>query len=1573
MQSLSIEGFQISPQQKRLWSLSQQSESQSYRVWGEFLIEGNVNYSILETAIQEVVNKAEIFRTSFQILQGMTVPLQVIKERANLEITYNDLSALDLQKQKTTVEELLDRQKQRKFNLKEGDILAANVIKISPRQHILMITLSSICGDISSLHNFLNEICDAYSSCLSQKERLNEPLQYADIATWQNELFEENKLEVEKKYWHEQNIFDFIKIQLPYEREAQELEFCPRWVALNLDADILTKIEALAKNNSVSISTILMACWQILLWRLVGQSEIAIATYYDGRNYEELKSAFGLLAKYLPVHIKLDENETFSEILKQLEEKIKEIGRWQEFFNWDELVNSSDYASRTAKGDREHPFLPFAFDFVSQPTKYCIDNISFSLQNFYACIERFKVKLSCWYRDDSLVTELHYDANFFDLLDIERLAAEFETILECAVTRPETEISQLEILSQKERQQLLVEFNHTNSNPPPYQCLHHWFEAQVNNIPNRVAVVFEDRQLTYQQLNIKADKIADRLALLGVKPESIVGFCVERSPDIPIGILGILKAGGAYLPLEPSLPLEALAFRLQDAEVSVLLTQKHLVNKIKQLPIVAQNKIQVACVDEGYTDLDTHPPQFHLAKGGRGKEESWGTNATTISKNLAYVIYTSGSTGQPKGVAVEHRQVINYLNGILERLNLPVEASFATVSTFAADLGNTAIFSALCSGGCLHIIAEEKATDPVALADYVRHHQIDCLKIVPSHLSALLTHSHPEQLLPRQRLILGGEASKWELIEQIHKLAPNCQIFNHYGPTETTIGVLTNSIDFDRDTQYATVPLGRPLTNSQIYLLDSHQKPVPIGVSGEIYIGGESVTRGYLNRPKLTAERFIKNPFNNTSEARLYRTGDLARFHRDGSLEFLGRVDDQIKLNGFRIELGEIEAALHQHYQIQNTVVLAREDKLGQKRLVAYIVFEENTAETNVNDLRAFLAEKLPEYMLPSHFVPLKAFPLTSNGKIDRQALPAPDEVKPEIQGFVAPTTPAEIALAKIWSELLGVEKVSIHDNFFELGGDSIISIQAIARANRVGLRLTPKQIFEHQTIAKLAANAEPSTKIESEQGLITGSVPLTPIQRSFFEQDLPQPHHWNQSVLLELNQKIDPKLLPKAVHCLLQHHDALRMRFWQEADGWQASISDSNRQMSFTWLDLSDLSEKDRTAAIEATSARVQTSLNLLEGEIVKVVLFDLGCDFLRKRYADRADRLLIVIHHLVVDSVSWRILLSDLQTVLEQLSRSQGVQLPAKTTSFKQWSESLQEYEQIHSEIEYWRMGKAHATRSQQQLSPLPKDYPQGANTVAQTRVVSVFLSEAETQALLQQVPAKYHTQMNDVLLTALVQTFARWTRECTLLVNLEGHGREDIISGVDLSRTVGWFTTVFPVLLNLENTSSVGDALKSIKEQLRSIPNRGIGYGVLRYLSGESGVSESLTMMPQAEVCFNYLGQFDRVLPDSSLFSFAPESYGATRSPLGNRRYLIDINGFVSEGKLQLNWAYSKEIHQEATLLSLAEGFIEALRDIITHCQSTEAGGYTPSDFPQANLNQKELDRFLAKIDRGSEKKS
>ena len=771
------------------------------------------------------------------------------------------------------------------------------------------------------------------------------------------------------------------------------------------------------------------------------------------------------------------------------------------------------------------------------------------------------------------------------------------------------------------------------------------------------------------------------------------------------------------------------------------------------------------------------------------------------------------------------------------------------------------------------------------------------------------------------------------------------------------------------------MPIGRPIANTQIYILDKHLQPVPVGVPGELYIGGDGLARGYLNRPELTQEKFIPNPFlrekgikTNLSPFlseeilpypipgnRLYKTGDLARYLSDGNIEFLGRIDHQVKIRGFRIELGEIEAILNQHPAVRETVVLDREKVLGDKHLVAYIVTEQPLAPS-ISDLRRFLKEKLPEYMVPSVFMQLEALPLTPNGKIDRKALPAPDTARPKLEKvFVAPRTPVETKLVNIWSQVLGVEQVGIYDNFFELGGDSILTIQIIARASQAGLQLTSKQLFEHQNIAELAAIAVTKKALLAEQGLVKGAVFLTPIQKWFFEQNLPDPHHFNQAVLLEVRQPIDLALLEQALRHLLLHHDALRLRFEQIESGWQQAQSSSEVSVPLTRWDFSALAEAEQTLAIEATATELQASLNLSTEPLMRVGFFDLG--------VHQPSRLLIVIHHLVVDGVSWRILLEDLQTAYQQIGWGEQVQLPAKTTSFQQWSQKLQEYARstaLQQELDYW------CRQSRKPSISLPVDIPGGENIMASVDSVSSTLSFLETQALLKEVPQIYNTQINDVLLTALVQAFAQWTGERTLLVDLEGHGREEISDEVDLSRTVGWLTTVFPILLNLGEVFNPGDALKKVKEQLRGIPNRGLGYGVLRYLSNDWEITEQLRTLPQAEVIFNYLGQFDQTLSESSLFRLTQESSGLARSLRGERCHLLEINGLVSQGQLQLNWSYSQKVHCRSTIETLAQGFMEALRSLIAHCHSPEAGGFTPSDFPLAQLGQNELNEVFGMVE-------
>jgi non-ribosomal peptide synthase protein (TIGR01720 family) len=580
---------------------------------------------------------------------------------------------------------------------------------------------------------------------------------------------------------------------------------------------------------------------------------------------------------------------------------------------------------------------------------------------------------------------------------------------------------------------------------------------------------------------------------------------------------------------------------------------------------------------------------------------------------------------------------------------------------------------------------------------------------------------------------------------------------------------------------------------------------------------------------------------------------------------------------------------------------------------------------------------------------------MTPNQKVDYRALPTPDFSRSDEDKFAAPRTLIEEKLVAIWSEVLRIENVGIHDNFFELGGDSILSIQLISKANQAGIQIAAKQLFKYQTIADLATVAGTTRQINAEQGLVTGKVGLTPIQKWFFAQKLPEINYFNQSALLEVPSDLQPELLLEVVQKLLVHHDALLSQFVQEGENWQQIHTDVQATVPLSIFDLSHLSPAAQETTIKAKDTQLQASLDLATGEIAKVALFQLG--------KNQPNCLLFIIHHLAVDGVSWRILLEDLATAYQQISRGQAIKLPEKTTSWQYWSYRLTEYAQTQAvkELDYW------VNQSNISTKTLPVDYPAVAenNTLASTASVLLALNEQQTRALLQDVPSAYNTQINDVLLTALVQSFAQWTGENSLLIDLEGHGREDLFENVDLSRTVGWFTTLFPVGLEIKENQP-GEALKSVKEQLRSIPNRGIGYGVLRYLNEDTSIREKLAFFPSAQVSFNYLGQFDQVLKASSVLCEAKE-FKSEQSGLNRRSHILGISGLIRSGKLEMTWAYSDKIHKRDTIERLASGFMEALTNLIDHCQSKDEQSYTPSDFSAAKLNQKQLDKFLAKINK------
>ena len=1130
-------------------------------------------------------------------------------------------------------------------------------------------------------------------------------------------------------------------------------------------------------------------------------------------------------------------------------------------------------------------------------------------------VAKFDLTLILEESEHGIAGYLEYDIDLFEAMTARRMAERLEILLESIASDCDRPIAMLPLLSAAERRMLLVEWNTTDVEYSPDACIHALFVAQAHATPDAVAVVLGNRALTYRELDEQSNRLAWHLRSLGVGPETHVGLFVERSLEMVVAVLGILKAGGAYVPLDPEYPAQRIVYILEDARPRVVLTVERL------LGTLPRTGAQVCCLDRDWPEIERH-----------GAEDLAGPSN---AESLAYLIYTSGSTGRPKAVAIEHRSTAVFVAWAREVFDEEELSGVLASTSLCFDLSVFELFVPLCWGGTVILAQNALALPGLAGAARVR-----LVNTVPSAMGELVRL----RALPAgvRTVNLAGEALPGKLVDSLYELGVN-RVLNLYGPSEDTTYSTFTIVPRGSD---RAPTIGRPVSNTQVYLLDPSLQPVPLGTVGELYLGGMGLARGYLNRPDLTAERFIPDPFGKTPGGRLYRTGDLARHRSNGELEYLGRMDHQVKIRGFRIELGEIESVLAQHPAVREAVVVAREDAPGDKRLVAYLVAQQAPLP-GVSELRSYLQARLPDYMIPAGFIELPALPLSPNGKVDRKALPAPDAQRPaQEQAYVAPCSPVEEALARIWAEVLRLDQVGAFDNFFALGGDSILAIQVISKAQAAGLALSVKQFFQHQTIAALAAVAVASVGPTAEQGPVTGPIVLTPVQRFFFDQPHIDLHHFNQAVLFEVRERLDMAALERAVRHLVQHHDALRLRFVCEGNAIHQANAGTDDTVSVTTVDLSAISAAEQARAIEDAAAQVQGSLRLDTGPLMRVALLDLG--------PARSSRLLIVIHHLAVDGVSWRILVEDLDTAYHQARRGEPLRLPPKTTSFQQWAERLAAHAQsdaVRSELSYWR--------SLPPAPALPVDRTAGDNTVASTRTVEVALDIPETRALLQEVPQIYRTQINDVLLLALALALAPWSGTRQVRIDLEGHGREDIAPDLDLSRTVGWFTTIFPVVLELPEVS-LGEAIEALKKQLRRIPNHGLGHGLLRYLHEDPAIGAELAAMPRAQVSFNYLGQLDQTTATSSWLVFAPESSGPAHGPHRLRPYQLDINGWLVRSRLRLVWTYSDNLHHRATIEALAQRFLAALHAIIAHCRSPEAGARTRADFPLGSMTQNMADR-------------
>ncbi|MFN6560836.1 MAG: amino acid adenylation domain-containing protein [Nostoc sp. ChiSLP01] len=1512
--------------QQRLWFLNQlHPNSTSYNIPVGIRVTGRLNQAALEQSLNKIVQRHEVLRTTFAVIDSE--PVQVIHSAPNSIISVVDLRNLPVIKRETEIKQLLIEAAQCPFDLGVGLLLRTTLLWLDEEEYILLIVMHHIVTDEWSMGVFIQELSTLYPAfCAGVSSPLPElPIQYGDFAVWQRQYLSESVLETQLNYWLSQLNSAPELLQLPTDRPRPSVQtYQGKTQSLTLNTDLTQKLQTLSQESGTTLFMTLLAVFATLLYRYSGQSDILVGTPIANRNPSEIESLIGFFVNTLVLRTRFEDNPSFEKLLTQVRETTLKAYEHQDV-PFEQVVE----ALQPQRSLSHSPVFQVMFVLQNAPKgELELPGCTWCELNQQSTTAMFDLTVSMTETDQGLVGKWEYNTDLFDGSTIERMAAHFQNLCSAIVENPVAAVGELPLLSEAERHQLLLSFNDTASVYPTNKCIHQLFESQVERTPQSVAVVFENHQLSYVELNQRANQLAHHLLSLGVEPEVLVGICVERSVEMVVGLLGILKAGGAYVPLDPNYPQERLSYMLADSGVEVLLTQRSL---LESLP---SHTARVVCLDSDWGAIEQH--------------QNDNLDVGVCSDNLAYTIYTSGSTGLPKGVQICHYSVVNFLNSMSYFPRLTQEDTFSAVTTICFDIAALEVYLPLIVGAKVIVVPREIATNGDLLFSELFKSKTTAMQATPATWQMLLAGGWSSDY--PLKVFCGGEALPAQLAHQI--LETGSELWNLYGPTEATIWSTIYQVGANKTVarnEDAASSIGRPISNTQIYILDSYLQPVPVGVAGELYIGGDGLAKGYLNRPELTQEKFIPNHLCNSKSERLYKTGDRARYSSDGNIEYLGRIDQQVKVRGFRIELGEIEAVLNTHPQIQQAVVIAKADIPGNKRLVAYVV---PCQELTTNQLREFLIQKLPEYMVPNTFVTLDTLPLTPNGKIDRFALPAPETVRDDLsKTFVAPQTPVEKILTEVWAQVLGIEQVGIHDNFFELGGDSITSIQIVARAKQMGLELTPRQMFARQTIAKLAEVTTTTQNIH----LATGEIPLTPTQQCFFQQNLPNPARCDRTILLEVQQAIAPKLLAQVVQQLLSQHDALRLRFRNEESGWRQLLASSDDVLPITKLDFSTLAEVEQESAQKEALVQLQASLNLSDKPLIQFALCDLG--------KQKPQRIFIVIHSLIVDPAAWQILLEDFQTACNQVIRGKTIHLPPKTSSWQHWANRLHQYARsstIQQELDYW------LAESRRQVQPLPVDFSEGKTQVKNITKSSVALSAAQTQALLQKVPLAYQTQTDDVLLTALVQAFEQWTGESKLLVDLQCQGREKIFDDINVSRTVGCFTSTFPALLDATEASDSGETLKAIKEQLRLIPNKGIGYSILRYLCGDSTAIE-MQALPSAEVRFYHQERFDRVLSQSSLLT-AKQSTDLNPSIEEKHNYLLDISWSIIDNQLQLNWTYSKDIYRQSTIERLIETFMEALRSLISHCQLSETH-YTPSDFPKANLSQKDLDRFLATFNRKS----
>lgn len=1297
--------------QQRLWFLDQfQPNSPFYNIPSAMRLTGHLHVAALERCVAEIVRRHETLRTTFAPgdAESQEQPVQVVAPVATPSAVI--LPVIDLQhvpqaEREAEVRRLAAVEAQRPFDLQAGPLLRVTLLKLAAEEHIALFTLHHIVSDGWSMGVLVREVAALYRAFAAGDPNPLPPLpiQYADYALWQRQHLQGEVLEQQLAYWQRQLGGDLPVLELPTDRPRPAVQtYNGATYGFSIPQVVAERLKNLSQQEGATLFMALLAAFNVLLHRYSGQADLCIGTPVAGRSRAETEGLIGCFINTLVLRTSLAENPGFRTLLAQVREVA--VGA----FDHQDVPFETLVEVLEPERDMSHSAL-FQVMFILQNapiSKHELPNLTIQPVEAQSGTATFDLTLGVVDSSGDLLASFEYNTDLFDAGTIARMAEHFNVLLAGIVANPDQPIAALPLMRPAEQRQIVRDWNDTAAAYPVDECVQQLFELQAARTPDAVAVVWGDTQLSYDELNTRANYLAHHLQRLGVGPETLVGICLERSLDLPVAVLGVLKAGGAYVPLDPNYPAERLQFMLQNAQMSVLLTQERLLVKL------LAHQAQAVCLDSDWE---------RITQGDASNPVSSAT-----PDNLAYVIFTSGSTGQAKGVLVEQRSLVNAYRSWEQAYELRSLRAHLQMANFAFDVFTGDFVRALCSGATLVLCPSELLLSPPQLYALLQRTQVDAAEFVPVVLRALMQHlDQTGQRLDFMRLLVCGSDS-WYVEEYVRfreLCGSHTRLINSFGLTEATI----DSCYFEAaaldllDGQL--VPVGRPFPNMQLYILDQHRQPVPVGVPGELYVGGAGVARGYLHRPELTAERFVSvvdagslamndgiaDQPPSSLVRRLYKTGDLARYRPDGTIEFLGRADQQVKIRGFRIEPGEVEAALGEHPGVQSAVVLARKNPRGETCLVGYALPAESAPTSS--ELRRFLQERLPEYMVPSALMLLPALPLTPNGKIDRKLLPAPDWSERLLEdAYVAPRTPVEELVANSWQQVLGVAQVGAYDNFFALGGHSLLATQVVSRVrDAFGIELPLRTIFEAPTVAALAeriGQMQPTATLDAAPIVPVprdGALPLSFAQQRFwfFDQFEPGSPLYNIPDAVRLVGTLNVEALHQSFNTIVRRHEILRTTF-PTVDGQPRQQIAPELAVPLPIIDLTHLPLAEREADVQRR-ARIEAmrGFDLQRGPLVRATLLRLGAT---------EHVALLTMHHIVADGWSTGVLIRELAALYTALAHGQPTPLPALPIQYADYAAWQRQHLQgaiRDAQLNYW----IEHLRGAPPLLELPTDRPRPA----------------------------------------------------------------------------------------------------------------------------------------------------------------------------------------------------------------------------------------------------------------------